>query len=141
MRAGALRSGPLNPVVGNNDGGKTSLHISSGQPARGKSETSYVPAPVLPVNSGRLALPPAHSRRLSTGHPIHAPYPTSVWIRAELIRRPSYRRRSLASALIRVPTRIYSTRYSFATLHATQAGKPVYEQNGWMAPCPSSYLE
>lgn len=47
---------------------------------------------------------------------------------------PEYRRRGLASALMRLADAEFARRgVSFAVLHATQAGKPVYEALGWAA--------
>ena len=45
---------------------------------------------------------------------------------------PSHRRRGLASALMQLGDAEFKRRgLSFAILHATQVGKPVYEQLGW----------
>ena len=47
---------------------------------------------------------------------------------------PAYRRRGLASALMKLAEAEFAQRgLSFAVLHATQAGKPVYEELGWAA--------
>ena len=47
---------------------------------------------------------------------------------------PAYRRRGLASALMKLAEVEFARRgVSFAVLHATQAGKPVYEALGWAA--------
>lgn len=46
---------------------------------------------------------------------------------------PEYRRRGLASALMQLAEEEFARRgISFAVLHATKVGKPVYEQIGWM---------
>jgi GNAT superfamily N-acetyltransferase len=45
---------------------------------------------------------------------------------------PSHRRHGLASALMQLADAEFTRRaVSFAILHATQVGKPVYEQLGW----------
>jgi GNAT superfamily N-acetyltransferase len=45
---------------------------------------------------------------------------------------PSHRRRGLASALMQLADAEFKRRgLSFAILHATQVGKPVYERLGW----------
>ena len=45
---------------------------------------------------------------------------------------PAYRRRGLASALMKLAEAEFAQRgMSFAVLHATKAGKPVYEGLGW----------
>lgn len=47
---------------------------------------------------------------------------------------PAYRRRGLASALMKLAEAEFAQRgLTFAVLHATQAGKPVYEALGWAA--------
>ncbi|RMR05343.1 GNAT family N-acetyltransferase [Pseudomonas syringae group genomosp. 3] len=47
---------------------------------------------------------------------------------------PSYRRRGLASTLMKLAEAEFAQRgISFAILHATKAGKPVYEGLGWAA--------
>ncbi|MDH4566924.1 GNAT family N-acetyltransferase [Pseudomonas sp. BN414] len=47
---------------------------------------------------------------------------------------PAYRRRGLASALMRLAEAEFEQRgLSFAVLHATEAGRPVYEELGWAA--------
>lgn len=47
---------------------------------------------------------------------------------------PTYRRRGLASALMKLAEAEFAQRgVSFAVLHATQAGRPVYEALGWAA--------
>ncbi|MGV8864840.1 MAG: GNAT family N-acetyltransferase [Pseudomonas sp.] len=47
---------------------------------------------------------------------------------------PAYRRRGLASALMKLAEAEFAQReISFAVLHATKAGKPVYEGLGWSA--------
>lgn len=47
---------------------------------------------------------------------------------------PSYRRRGLASALMQLAEAEFAQRgLSFAVLHATKTGKPVYEGLGWAA--------
>ncbi|MDH4563851.1 GNAT family N-acetyltransferase [Pseudomonas sp. BN411] len=47
---------------------------------------------------------------------------------------PAYRRRGLASALMKLAEAEFAQRgVSFAVLHATQAGRPVYEELGWAA--------
>lgn len=47
---------------------------------------------------------------------------------------PAYRRRGLASALMNLAEAEFAQRgLSFAVLHATQAGQPVYEELGWSA--------
>ncbi|MCY1312699.1 Acetyltransferase (GNAT) domain protein [compost metagenome] len=47
---------------------------------------------------------------------------------------PAYRRRGLASALMKLAEAEFAQReLSFAVLHATEAGKPVYEELGWAA--------
>ncbi|MBD2839788.1 GNAT family N-acetyltransferase [Pseudomonas sp. JM0905a] len=47
---------------------------------------------------------------------------------------PAYRRRGLASALMKLAEAEFARRgVSFAVLHATQAGRPVYEELGWAA--------
>ncbi|MFG5863499.1 GNAT family N-acetyltransferase [Metapseudomonas sp. CR1201] len=47
---------------------------------------------------------------------------------------PAYRRRGLASALMKLAEAEFAQRgVSFAVLHATQAGRPVYEALGWAA--------
>lgn len=46
---------------------------------------------------------------------------------------PTYRRRGLASALMQIAETEFAGRgITYAALHATQVGKPVYEQIGWM---------
>ncbi|MGY4495433.1 GNAT family N-acetyltransferase [Pseudomonas sp. TE3610] len=46
---------------------------------------------------------------------------------------PAYRRRGLASALMQIAEAEFAGRgITFAVLHATAVGKPVYEQIGWM---------
>lgn len=46
---------------------------------------------------------------------------------------PTYRRRGLASALMQIAETEFAGRgITYALLHATQVGKPVYEQIGWM---------
>lgn len=46
---------------------------------------------------------------------------------------PTHRRRGLASTLMELAEAEFARRgITFAVLHATQAGKPVYEQMGWM---------
>jgi ribosomal protein S18 acetylase RimI-like enzyme len=46
---------------------------------------------------------------------------------------PAYRRRGLASALMQIAEAEFARRgLTFAVLHATKVGKPVYEQIGWM---------
>ncbi|MFJ7809797.1 GNAT family N-acetyltransferase [Pseudomonas asiatica] len=45
---------------------------------------------------------------------------------------PAYRRRGLASALMQAADAEFARRgITFAVLHATETGKPVYEQTGW----------
>lgn len=47
---------------------------------------------------------------------------------------PAYRRRGLASALMKLAEAEFAQRgVSFAVLHATEAGKPVYAALGWTA--------
>ncbi|MBT8766995.1 GNAT family N-acetyltransferase [Metapseudomonas boanensis] len=47
---------------------------------------------------------------------------------------PSYRRRGLASALMKLAEAEFAHRgLNFAVLHATTSGKPVYEGLGWVA--------
>lgn len=47
---------------------------------------------------------------------------------------PAYRRRGLASSLMKLAEAEFAQRgLSFAVLHATDAGKPVYEELGWAA--------
>jgi len=47
---------------------------------------------------------------------------------------PAYRRRGLAASLMRLAETEFAQRgVSFAVLHATKAGKPVYELLGWAA--------
>lgn len=46
--------------------------------------------------------------------------------------QPAYRRRGLASALMQAADAEFARRgITFAVLHATNTGKPVYEQIGW----------
>ncbi|WP_095093804.1 GNAT family N-acetyltransferase [Pseudomonas sp. Irchel 3A5] len=46
---------------------------------------------------------------------------------------PAYRRRGLASGLMQLAEAEFARRgLTFAVLHATKTGKPVYEQIGWM---------
>ncbi|QBF26587.1 GNAT family N-acetyltransferase [Pseudomonas tructae] len=46
--------------------------------------------------------------------------------------QPAYRRRGLASALMQAADAEFARRgITFAVLHATETGKPVYEQIGW----------
>ncbi|MDR6231555.1 ribosomal protein S18 acetylase RimI-like enzyme [Pseudomonas sp. SORGH_AS199] len=46
---------------------------------------------------------------------------------------PTYRRRGLASALMQIAEAEFARRgITYAVLHATQVGKPVYEQIGWV---------
>lgn len=46
---------------------------------------------------------------------------------------PTHRRRGLASTLMQLGEAEFARRgITFAVLHATQVGKPVYEQMGWM---------
>lgn len=46
---------------------------------------------------------------------------------------PTSRRRGLASALMQIAEAEFARRgITYAVLHATEAGKPVYEQTGWM---------
>jgi ribosomal protein S18 acetylase RimI-like enzyme len=46
---------------------------------------------------------------------------------------PTYRRRGLASTLMQIAEAEFARRgITYAVLHATQLGKPVYEQIGWM---------
>ncbi|SPO55924.1 GNAT family acetyltransferase [Pseudomonas sp. JV551A1] len=46
--------------------------------------------------------------------------------------QPAYRRRGLASALMQAADAEFARRgITFAVLHATETGKPVYEQAGW----------
>jgi ribosomal protein S18 acetylase RimI-like enzyme len=47
---------------------------------------------------------------------------------------PAYRRRGLASSLMQLAEAEFARRgVSFAVLHATEVGKPVYQQLGWKA--------
>lgn len=46
--------------------------------------------------------------------------------------QPAYRRRGLASSLMQAAEAEFARRgITFAVLHATETGKPVYEQGGW----------
>jgi ribosomal protein S18 acetylase RimI-like enzyme len=46
--------------------------------------------------------------------------------------QPAYRRRGLASALMKAADVEFARRgITFAVLHATETGKPVYEKTGW----------
>jgi len=46
--------------------------------------------------------------------------------------QPAYRRRGLALALMQAAEAEFARRgITFAVLHATETGKPVYEQSGW----------
>ncbi|MGJ7551215.1 GNAT family N-acetyltransferase [Pseudomonas alloputida] len=47
--------------------------------------------------------------------------------------QPAYRRRGLASALMQAADAEFARRgITFAVLHATETGKPVYAQSGWV---------
>ncbi|WP_442969176.1 GNAT family N-acetyltransferase [Pseudomonas sp. Q1-7] len=66
-------------------------------------------------------------------HPAH-PYLDRRGYVLNVFVEPAYRRRGLASALMRLADVEFARRgVSFAVLHATQAGKPVYEALGWAA--------
>lgn len=46
---------------------------------------------------------------------------------------PAYRRRGLASALMKLGDEEFARRgITYSVLHATKLGKPLYEQTGWM---------
>ncbi len=65
---------------------------------------------------------PAHPDRNQRG------YVLNVFV------EPAYRRRGLASALMKLAEAEFEQRgLSFAVLHATEAGRPVYEELGWAA--------
>lgn len=71
---------------------------------------------------------------MSIEWPPHPSHPTSD-VRGYVLNvfvEPSYRRRGLASALMQIAESEFAKRgIEFAVLHATEVGKPVYEQQGW----------
>lgn len=87
----------------------------------------------LLIDAGR---PVAGIGLMSIEWPPHPSHPTSdqrgyvlnVYV------EPEYRRRGLASALMQAAEAEFSRReITFAVLHATKMGRPVYEQTGWAA--------
>ncbi len=73
---------------------------------------------------------------MSIEWPPHPAHPTEAW-RGYVLNvfvEPAYRRRGLASSLMKLAEAEFTQRgISFAVLHATPAGRPVYELSGWQA--------
>lgn len=72
---------------------------------------------------------------MSIEWPPHPSHPTSDrrGYVLNVFVEPAYRRRGLASALMQIAESEFAKRgIDFAVLHATEVGKPVYEQKGWM---------
>lgn len=66
-------------------------------------------------------------------HPAHPDQDLRGYVLNVFV-EPAYRRRGLASALMRLAEAEFTQRgLSFAVLHATQVGRPVYEALGWAA--------
>ena len=65
-------------------------------------------------------------------HPAHPTLDKRGYVLNVFV-EPAYRRRGLASTLMQLAEAEFARRgISFAVLHATQVGKPVYKQIGWM---------
>ena len=65
-------------------------------------------------------------------HPSHPDVNQRGYV-LNLYVKPAYRRKGLASALMKLGADEFARRgITYAVLHATKSGKPVYEQFGWM---------
>lgn len=72
---------------------------------------------------------------MSIEWPPHPSHPTSDrrGYVLNVFFEPTYRRRGLASALMQIAKSEFAKGgIDFAVLHATEVGKPVYEQKGWV---------
>ncbi|GLZ86758.1 N-acetyltransferase [Metapseudomonas resinovorans] len=66
-------------------------------------------------------------------HPAHPSLDQRGYVLNVFV-EPAYRRRGLASALMKLAEGEFEQRgLHFAVLHATEAGRPVYEELGWAA--------
>ncbi len=64
-------------------------------------------------------------------HPAHPAQDKRGYV-LDVYVQPSHRRRGIARALMTLAEQTFVTRgLSFAVLHATAAGKPLYERLGW----------